>query len=147
MQWVKVKKSIIAGPGQRPAKPHPIPNADAPSTSLASITLLVGIASFSQKIGFFFFLMMSGKVMKFTKSPPIMTNINDGSQPSYIVKKLTILVLLHIPLIASPIPNINPRKNETGISILSNFFSALMHLKAAKITKPIKMQHQSAIEK
>lgn len=36
----------IAGPGQRPPIPHPIPNNEAPKISFLSITLLEGIKNF-----------------------------------------------------------------------------------------------------
>ncbi len=42
---------VIAGPGQKPARPHPAPNSAEPASRRASTLLLLGIEKVAARIG------------------------------------------------------------------------------------------------
>ena len=68
----------IAGPGQKPTIPHPMPNVPEPIIKFLSIDFIVGIAKFSANKGLFLFLNKKN-TGALTIIAPTITKIKEGS--------------------------------------------------------------------
>ena len=97
----------IAGPGQNPTTPHPMPKRIDPKIRLISIFFEEGKIIFFVKIKFCLFLKKNrrGEVIKI--APPI-TKARDGSHIPNMSKKLITLAGLVILEIVKPVPKITP---------------------------------------
>ena len=99
----------MAGPGHNPTRPQPTPNKEEPIINFESTALIWGIEKFFTNNGFFLKKIKKGEL---TIIPPIITNINDGSQSPKKFRKPKTFSGLTILEIVSPIPKTIPLNNE-----------------------------------
>ena len=59
--------------------------------------------------------------MKLTRRPPTITSMSEGSQSFDMVRKASIFVHLHMPLMARPTPKMIPITKESSISDFLSF--------------------------
>ena len=107
---------VIAGPGQKPAKPQPAPNKRLPITRRLSIMSDVGkrIAP-PKKLVVRFFAKRNATMA--TKIAPPITKARDGSHVPVMSRKPITFAGLVIPAKMSPMPKIKPTKKEDKVSI------------------------------
>jgi hypothetical protein len=125
------KSDASAGPGQYPAKPHPMPNKAAPTTSLPSMSLRVGSSKRGAAQGLLPVRGVTAKATKVTKSAPPITKASEASHapkrcgltmPPTLRKPITLLVCV-MPDTTSPMANKAPESSEkrSFLSILIFF--------------------------
>lgn len=104
-------KDTIAGAGQNPIMPHPMPNNADPTIKDESISVRLGNSkSKLSNVLFFFLARLNAK--KLINTAEAITNNNDGSQFSPKVKKLIIFEGLVIWARIKPIPKMIPTNKE-----------------------------------
>ncbi|MEY4453885.1 MAG: hypothetical protein RI951_479 [Pseudomonadota bacterium] len=104
-------KDTIAGAGQKPTMPQPIPNKADPTIKNESISVRLGISkSKLSNVLFFFLARLNAK--KLMNTADAITNNNDGSQFSPKVKKPIIFEGLVIWARINPTPKIIPTNKE-----------------------------------
>ena len=106
----------IAGPGQNPTSPQPIPNILDPKIKFLSTSFFKGRIKDLANIGLDFLLNVKWSGEKINIAP-IITNISEGSQASNIFKKPKTFWGLTIPEIVSPTPKIMPDIKEDNFVI------------------------------
>ena len=114
-------KDTIAGAGQNPIMPHPMPNNADPTIKDESISVRLGNSkSKLSNVLFFFLARLNAK--KLMNTADAITNNNDGSQLSPKVKKPIIFEGLVIWVRINPIPKIMPTNKEM-ITFISAVFA------------------------
>ncbi len=114
-------KDTIAGAGQNPTMPHPMPNNADPTIKDESISVRLGNSkSKLSNVLFFFLARLNAK--KLMNTADAITNNNDGSQLSPKVKKPIIFEGLVIWVRINPIPKIMPTNKEM-ITFISAVFA------------------------
>ena len=110
-------KDTIAGAGQKPTMPQPIPNKADPTIKNESISVRLGISkSKLSNVLFFFLARLNAK--KLINTADVITNNNDGSQFSPKVKKPIIFEGLVIWAMIKPTPKMMPT-NKAMMALIS----------------------------
>ena len=110
-------KDTIAGAGQNPIMPHPMPNNADPTIKDESISVRLGNSkSKLSNVLFFFLARLNAK--KLINTAKAITNNNDGSQFSPKVKKLIIFEGLVIWAMIKPTPKMMPT-NKAMMALIS----------------------------
>lgn len=130
---VKMGVCMIPGPGQSPPMPQPNPKHTEPPISLISMTLLLGLKSFSPNKGSFMTLIMYVKKIRLITTPAPRTNSREGFQSGPNAKNMIILDLLTIPATSRPAPKINPTKNTMNWSLIKYEFEVSL----SKLFEPL----------
>ncbi len=118
MPELTLSKAIeeIAGPGHKPANPHPAPKKTEPIINFLSISLLVEIEKFELNNGLSLFLNKWNNGVE-TIRAPIITKASEGSHASKIFKKPKTFAGLIISETTRPMPKIIPQNNDTILFI------------------------------
>ena len=114
------KKLIIAGPGQKPVKPHPSPKRAAPIIKFLSIGLFLGG---TQKVPYLGEdkSKIKQKVTMLIETALAITNNRDGSHLAESrVKNPKTFDILSIPEIVIPSPKINPTIKDMRYSLIKS---------------------------
>jgi hypothetical protein len=110
----------MAGAGQKPTTPQPIPNKDAPAIKDKSISVRLGISK-SKFNNVLLFCLMKLKVKELINTADAITNNKDGSQFSPKVKKPIIFDGLVISAMIKPTPKMMPTNKEMMALISAPF--------------------------
>ena len=102
----------MAGPGQRPANAHPMPNKTDPTSNLKSIFLFDGIEKFKSSNGTFLAVIAHAAVIGII-APPI-TKANVGSHWPNISSQPCTFAVSVIPEIKRPPPKSKPDIKDTN---------------------------------
>ena len=110
----------IAGPGQSPTRPHPIPNITEPNNNFLSIFFILGKIIFIPKSDIVFFLKQKNIGAVINIAPPI-TKISEASQLWVILKKPITFSGFVIPEITRPMPKIIPHIKDAILSFIDEY--------------------------
>jgi len=115
-----VARLTIAGPGQRPTRPQPVPNSTAPTISGRSIAVRVGHAAISARTGRSRRRASANPGIETMRAAAI-TIASVGSQPPFGIastsRKPSTLAVSVIPETTSPAPNMRPQRNAERIGM------------------------------
>jgi hypothetical protein len=106
----------MAGPGHRPARPHPNPNRTPPSISLSSIFLFLGMLNSLVHAGAFFLEAIAKPGTASAIAPPI-TSIKLGSKLARVAdRNPDTFAARRMPLTVRPRPKVNPASASATVS-------------------------------